>query len=227
MLKVFGETHQQYTQGLYDWIYPDTRQNFEKNQPAHWSIDSLNYILDCNGFRNKADPKKGLVYNAYFGCSHTMGIGMPVEHIWPTLVNSHSDLPMINFGVTGGTPETVYRLYKYYSQLYIFKNVYILLPHYARREVFDSIHKKWITDVNFGKDETLRFLSDEDLTISRLRITDAIHSVAVQNNHHLVLKDVVYSGIDKDVIQPDETARDCKHPGYKAHNTIASIFLKG
>jgi hypothetical protein len=62
----------------------DTEENYDKNPSQHWGKYSVNYKFNSQGFRSrefKINSNKPVILT--LGCSHTVGVGIPVEDNWP------------------------------------------------------------------------------------------------------------------------------------------------
>ena len=91
----------------------DTEENYDKNPSQHWSKYSVNYKFNSQGFRSrefKIDCDKPVILT--LGCSHTVGVGVPVEDNWPEQlgIKYFPNHVVYNAGLGGASSDTVARL---------------------------------------------------------------------------------------------------------------------
>lgn len=135
-----------------EWMPTDSKESFVKmmQDPVHrayfeeqgWDKPwAISYKLNSHGFRcEEFGNDRHLIA---LGCSYTMGIGLPVESIWPSLVGQALNLPVANFSWGGSSTDTCYRLLRYWIREINPKAVMILVPPLQRIElVMDEICKQ-------------------------------------------------------------------------------------
>ena len=91
-------------------FYPtDSLRTFAGNlvkQPVEWPWrgQEIRYDLNSDGYRarpwDQTDWARSIVC---FGCSMTFGVGVGVEHSWPSLVETISGVPTVNLGIPGSS----------------------------------------------------------------------------------------------------------------------------
>lgn len=87
------------------------KTNREKLEEGNWIDCGLEYKYNHYGFRSEEfDPNITPSPILFFGCSHTVGIGLHVEQTFPYLVSQKLNLPYYNLGVGGGANNTIFRL---------------------------------------------------------------------------------------------------------------------
>jgi hypothetical protein len=91
----------------------DTKENYDRNPSPHWAEYSLSYKYNNQGFRSReflveTDNPKLLT----FGCSHTVGVGIPVTDNWPEQLGAKyfSEHVVYNAGLGGASADTVSRM---------------------------------------------------------------------------------------------------------------------
>ena len=127
-----------------EWMPSDTQESFERmmQDPEHrayfeeqgWDKPwAISYKLNSHGFRcEEFGNDRHLIA---LGCSYTMGIGLPVESIWPSLVGQALNLPVANLSWGGSSVDTSFRLLRYWIRELNPRAVMILIPPKERLEV--------------------------------------------------------------------------------------------
>ncbi len=107
-----------------DWWPTDSEESFNKliAQPQlrqqiesfGWHLPgAITYQFNSLGFRgNEPDWKNPLLMT--FGCSWTMGIGLPQTVVWPWLVGAALNLPVVNFSMGGMSSDWCFRMAEYW-----------------------------------------------------------------------------------------------------------------
>jgi hypothetical protein len=107
-----------------EWLPTDTEESYRKliKEPQHqehfrrhgWDRPgSITYKINSQGFRSEEfDPNAPSVVT--LGCSYTIGIGLPVESIWPTLIGQELGLTVWNLAWGGTSADTCFMLAQYW-----------------------------------------------------------------------------------------------------------------
>lgn len=96
------------------------------NQPFFWNIKNKN----TESF-------------ACIGCSITYGTGIEHDKKWPTILQTHLDIPVLNFGLSGAGADSIYINLKWAYDNYKFKKVIINLPNFKRCQARFKRGKVW------------------------------------------------------------------------------------
>jgi hypothetical protein len=109
----------------------DNEEKFKKNclelGPSWRYYDKpLEYKTNSFGYRSKefdsiCDNNFFIVY----GCSHTFGEGLAIEETYSEIISNKLNMPYLNFGVCGGSPNTVWT-----NNILFFKN-FKFLPKFV------------------------------------------------------------------------------------------------
>ena len=96
------------------------------------AFPKLTYKLNNYGTRNamSLDDLNDNEFIPVFGCSHTFGMGMPVEELWHSKLNA--DLAIYNAGVISGNLTDAYLMMSSMYRTKKFKKAYIVVPHAER-----------------------------------------------------------------------------------------------
>ena len=114
------------------WLPQDTEElyleNLKSNQLAlernGWIDTEITYKFNSFAFRCEEFTNDPSIL--FLGCSHTVGVGLPVEHTWPTIVANKLNLKCYNLGQGGGSADTAYRLGSHWIPK-ILPNIVVLL----------------------------------------------------------------------------------------------------
>ena len=133
----------QYANQNIPWFQTDSEERYQKNLLEHepelrkfsWVNRRFTYHFNSAGFRSDefdADAP-GILF---LGCSHTVGVGLPVETTLARRVSSELNLRCYNLGVAGSSNDTAFRLADYYIPKLNIKQVIFLSAERTRFELF-------------------------------------------------------------------------------------------
>lgn len=106
-----------------------------------WTGPAFTYDYNKYGFRATNDIPESIDIGAY-GCSFTMGVGMPQEYLWHHILGKKLNLTSMNFGIAGSSCKTAIDLFLITSNNIKIKHAIFLLPTYQRMQVAgDSLYK--------------------------------------------------------------------------------------
>jgi hypothetical protein len=226
------------------WIPSDSQENFQINSkdPAKYQLlvdhgwntpTSIPYVINKHGFR--CDEFETNVENVVtLGCSFTMGIGLPVETIWPSLVSQALGLKLYNLAWGGNSADTCFRLSEYWLPILKPSVVCMLTPPPTRVEIIDDNKDSPATTVLPGVDYDQPlfdiflktwFLHEENCRLNSLKNQLAIKQLC----HRLNIKVVVLTALEDleyDRTKIDNLARDFIHPGPEEHRELAKKFIE-
>jgi hypothetical protein len=227
------------------WYPSDDEENFNKNpNKKQWENIDISYQFNSQGFRTYDLPSLiGQKVDIALGCSLTLGIGLPVEVIWPTLIEKESKFPMLNLGQGGGSSDTVARILTNVCSLYDIQTVYILWPDASRFEIYNN-------DSNLKADPLVSFMHAQvadikhmghmntEMSIQRFYKNQSIvHTLAklynfkVSEHFYAIgrefqkLLNISLSHLGLYHLADEDRARDGIHPGPKQHQLIARNFI--
>jgi len=214
-----------------NWNGTDSEELYQKNlvknrsqlQQYNWIDCSITYKFNSHGFR--ADEFDSPGPNVLFlGCSHTLGVGLPVESTWPHIVSTKLKLKNYNLGVGGSSNDTAFRLAHYWIDRLKPDLVCFLSAERTRLELQtdgDQIYDLSVWPIGFPMIDnfTKRWLSnDTNGNMNYLKNTLAIKQLCSDHGIKYVQEEASrICAIDK--------ARDLQHYGEKTHRGIASMFL--
>lgn len=231
-----------------EWMPSDTEESFREmmRDPKHRQYFSeqgwdrpgaISYRLNSHGFRSEefvADR-----HLIALGCSYTMGIGLPVESVWPSLVGKALDMPVANLAWGGSSVDTCYRLLRYWIRQLNPPAVMILVPPIDRLELIldetcpitgqgkaEVFMPTSLSDHYNPKDRYFYhwFLQDENKKLNREKNLLAMQALCDQYQVPFFVQDTntTMTRSREDI----GYARDHLHGGPKIHQEIASIFVR-
>lgn len=102
-------------------------------EPFTYKFNSLGFR--CNDFASFTSGSSIM----FLGCSYTMGIGLPLETIWPELISAQLNMQCANLGIGGSSCDTAFRLCHGYVDKIKPKIVVLMNPPAIRMEhILDS-----------------------------------------------------------------------------------------
>ena len=189
------------------------------NCNKEWNIP-ISYQYNSQGFRtHDLTSYIGKEVNIALGCSHTEGIGLPIEMTWPSKIEQQTKLTTLNLGLGQGSTDTVARILTNVSGLFSINTVYILWPAFDRFEIYSrdsiesiipnsaSLEHVWYLD-QFNSNQ--RFFKNQLL----------VHNL--QKKYNFNLKEILP---DSGWPIPGDLARDQMHNGPKSNQNLANLFL--
>jgi hypothetical protein len=140
------------------WFTTDTLFNYIKKGNKKYSTDDIFYDINEHGFRINSkslesnDKNKEII--ACFGCSQTMGVGLPWEHTWVSNLNEllEKKYEVKNYGVSGASNDNISRLIYNYTLINKPKIICCFFPELTRIELIDE-------ELNYLLNYTDSFLS--------------------------------------------------------------------
>lgn len=215
------------------WLPTDTKERYDQNIRENynlldqfgWIDKTISYQFNSLGFRSEEFSSSD---NAVFlGCSHTVGVGLPIENTWPYYVSQALGLKCYNLGIGGGSLDLAFRLSYYLLKDLRPKIVFLLCPGRFRIELFEG-------------DDLISFLPANPTAHKNLSYfykcylgNDYNHLMNQQKNilaiqhlcNDLGIKFVYLN--EPQLIEQNKTdlARDLMHTGPKSNFDLAQRFL--
>jgi hypothetical protein len=213
------------------WHGTDSEDLYQKNlirnrsqlEQFGWIDRPITYKFNTYGFRaDEFDSTSPSV--VFIGCSHTLGVGLPVESTWAHIVSTKLKLKNYNLGVGGSSNDTAFRLLYHWIKQLKPSLVVFLSADRARLELHldhDQIYDLSAWPIGFPMIDnfTKSWLgNDTNSNMNYLKNTLAIKQLCSEHSIKYVQETVSsIHAIDK--------ARDLQHYGEKTNRGIASMFL--
>ena len=227
-----------------EWLPCDTEENFQRliQDPTHieyfreqgWlEPGAITYNINSHGFRSN-EFRPGERNIVALGCSYTIGIGLPLKDLWPTLVGDALGLTAYNLAWGGVGSDTCYRLAEYWLPKLRPELIVMLAPPRSRIELL-TIDTNIQAEVFLPASESCIF-SDKDIFLKNwfaneenAKINNRKNRLAVEKLcDNLGIKCLTYDAHDFMACSREEVgyARDYMHAGPIAHQNILKRVLK-
>jgi hypothetical protein len=237
----FGIHHANSTQ---EWLPTDTKENFDRlmQDPNHqkyfgdlgWDQPgAITYTINSDGFRCEEFVNTPCMIS--LGCSFTLGIGLPLDVIWPILLGKATGLKVANLAWNGNSSDTCFRLAEYWIPKLRPKLVSMLAPPDTRLEIIlDANEYRLPVDVIMPEVRSALFsdsdmflkhwhLNDENSRLNQLKNCLAVRQLCAEHN----IPCVIERSQDHMTCSREEIgyARDFMHGGPIIHKRIAEKML--
>jgi len=233
---MFNQTAHQYSEysnQILNWLPMDTEDLYQKNlqdqydslKKYNWIDANITYKFNSYGFRSDEFSSEPNI--VFLGCSHTVGIGLPLESTWPYLISNQLQLKRFNLGIGASSNDTAFRLAltwisKLKPKLVIFLSTdeYRLELH-TENTIADigpwsnnqgHFYKEWVTNCNNSK-------------LNYLKNKLAVQQICMDNN--IKFLEQSFAGIIPMLRMAGvyDFARDLSHRGVESNKIIANYFL--
>lgn len=131
-----------------DWMGMDTMENFisKSKKKSEYKEKDIKYEINEYGYRTSKETNEKIFSKKYknivacFGCSNTLGIGLPWKDVWTSVLNKNlgNDWLVKNYGVSGAASDTISRLVYNYTKIEKPKVICCLFPDIYRIEGYDD-----------------------------------------------------------------------------------------
>ena len=223
-----------------DWWPTDTNECFQASMQTHkkeyiqskgWDQPgAITYKFNSNAFRSEEfDPAADNL--VALGCSFTMGVGLPIQSVWPSLLGHALNLPVCNLGWGGFPADSCFRMAEYWIPYLNPKLVVFLAPPRGRLEI--------IVDENTGNTVRLMpstfehhphlsefikhwFSQDENSRLNNKKNQLAVEAICHQLGIPILCYESdqeMYGSIRLDV------ARDLRHAGPDTHKKFTEKII--
>jgi len=198
-------------------------KNRSQLEQHNWINRPITYKFNSLGFRadefNSTDS--GVVS---IGCSHTLGMGLPVESTWTHQVSAALKLKNYNLGVGGASNDTAFRLAHYWIDQLRPDLVIFLSTDRTRLELHiddDQLYDLSVWPIGFPIVDNFAKCwhnNDTNSNMNYLKNMLAIKQLCSDRN-------IKYIQEEASTILMTDRARDLQHYGEKTHRCIADMFL--
>lgn len=210
---------------ILEWLPSDSQECYQQNllhrkqelQQHGWIDCHFTYTFNSHGFRCKEFSHDATVM--FLGCSHTVGIGLPLHRIWPELVAQELGMHCANLGIGGSSLDTAFRLCYGYIDMIHPKIVVLMKPAAQRMELFMGFIQPPRQLGHWSDEpEAKSWISDErNAWVSETKNVIAIRSMCKDRAIRLIELDSTINQVD--------LARDLLHGGVKTNVMIAQTVL--
>ena len=218
------------------WMAMDSIEFYSKHlesryhelEANNWLNASFTYKLNSYGFRcaefTDAEPSV-----MFLGCSHTFGVGLPLEKTWAHLVSTEIKLKNYNLGMPGCSNDTAFRLAYYWLDKIKPKLVILCRPEITRIELLDEE-----TLIRFNVDTLRNNVVPPELRAfyKKWIFTDLNSEMNAAKNVLAITQLCNTAGIELKIINADyfmtsrvDLARDLFHAGVATNKNFADVLL--
>ena len=161
-----------------EFAHTDTLELFNVNKKRfgntwYWYNNPVTYKFNSLGYRMNKELSEVDYdnYFAFFGCSFTVGTGVPLEDTFPHSIAKRAGVDYINAGVGGGTPEVV---------VWNLTKLFTLAP---KKPKVIMINWPEITRTAFWLDNKLQFMLPNRLSLDKNHWTKSYEAFIMEESH--------------------------------------------
>jgi hypothetical protein len=231
-----GSINKKYAGQTLDWLPMDTEDLYKSNlknrynelESSGWINNPFTYKFNSDGFRcNEFTQDPSILF---LGCSFTLGVGVPVEQIWPELVSQQLSMQCANLGLGGSSADTAFRLCQGWIDKIRPKIIVFALPNNTRIELIVNGQARFLSPTWASHDHYSSYLKDWVTDDDNANLNQLKNKLAIQ----MLCQDrgIKYIEIDPydisktEKITPWTLARDLAHPGIGYHKRVSEIVLQ-
>jgi len=208
----------------------DTEERYLKNLKSNrrslehngWIDKEIIYQFNSSAFRCEEFTNDPSIL--FLGCSHTVGIGMPIEQTWPTIVASKLNLKCYNLGQGGGSADAAYRLGSHWIPRILPKIVVFLIPDIHRLEVVRENNIEFLTPMT-PTSQYAGFYNKWVYFESNGWLNSQKNTLALEHISNRYDCKFVSLHADRVCINGVDLARDLAHLGVQSNVNLADMFL--
>lgn len=240
MRNLYHSWYKCYSGQTLNWMSTDSEELYKYNliknvdllEKYGWKDTIIEYRFNSEGFRsNEFTGDEKLLT---FGCSWTMGVGINYEQTWSYLLAQDLKLPLANFGIAGGSPDTAFRMFRGYIDKFQPKIVIFMQPPGARFEVIRfnnvDIFQLPIDLERVGSYGEMYIENDYNILFNNLKNMYAMRYICQEKGIKFLYYDNFYQQGEISILNPtsdeDDRARDLQHQGIKYNKSIANYLLQ-
>lgn len=227
-----------------NWLSPDTEDKFQKliqdpicqqyfDKQGWLPKGAITYNINSDGFRSEEFETDNPCIIA-LGCSFTVGIGLPLKSVWPTVLGNALNFKVCNLGWGGSSADTCFRLARYWIPQLKPVAVFMLTPPLTRIELLMAPGTTPPAEVFLPMSQSKHyephdlylkhwFTNDDNAIINSEKNKLAIGEICRLNNTRFYSLD---NQLEEGVRDTVGYARDYMHAGPQLHQMIAEKFLK-
>lgn len=227
-----SHVQQQYANKTLNWCSSDSEEEYRrnlKNSQQHklllengWVDQDITYSFNSYGFRSRAINTTNPGF-AVFGCSFTMGIGLPLWDLYHVRLSKEISIPVDNFGVLGASNGLMFRLAHYWLPVVKPKFVILQTTFKERFEIINQYGVSTVMSPAFSQTATTQEV------FKNWWYTDA-NSIADQQRNELAIRYICHA-LDIPIIVIDiedfrnpmlGLSRELTHSGPLTHRRVCT-----
>jgi hypothetical protein len=209
-----------------NWLPMDSEDRYKENlkykpdvlKRYGWLDSKFTYKFNSQGFRcDEFTSEPSIVF---LGCSMTVGIGLPIETTWPSIVSEKLNFKCYNLGIGGSSNDTAFRLAYHWLEKLKPKIVVLCQTYPSRMEIFSD--NKIIADPATEISEF--YLKHWTKNFYNLDLLRSKNVLAINKLSDMI--DAKFVKVSVDNFQPfSDFARDLAHPGVQSNIKLSNLVL--
>ena len=214
---------------ILDWLPSDSEKVFQQNikdpqkkkylESRGWHVPGcFKYKINQHGFRTD-ELRKNTHSVVALGCSFTVGIGLPIEDAWPSILSRKLNKTVYNLGVGGASLDTVFRIADHWIPKIQPSAVILLAPPIHRFEVYHNQKADVYTPTDNHRDLVKQWFSCDDNALGNAK-KNILAIESISNS-----LDIPFFVFDSNDIGSLSYARDFLHQGPDDHRELAISML--
>jgi hypothetical protein len=220
-----------YANRSFEWLRPDSNIAYNQNFIENYSLleengwinyPSFTYDFNSHGFRCSDFTNEKTIM--FLGCSITMGLGLPNQYIWPSLVSNSLGMRSANLGINAGSCDTAFRLCHGWIDV-IKPSIVIFLSNPGIR--LELVNNRVIRNVLTIQESSDRFISEWIVDENNNELNKLKNTMAIQ--HMCDSRGIKFLPLTSEdfneVCTINDKARDLKHPGVKCNQQFADYIV--
>ena len=221
---------------IYNWLGEDNQANFQRHladvslharlSESGWLDTPITYSFNRQGFRSpEFDPD--IPHICVFGCSATFGMAINYDQRYGDMLAKDLGLTCYNFGVSGGSDSTSFRLAAAWLHILNPKFVVFQSTFPERFEIIQDNHAHVLGinaalggDIPIGQGDLYKIWITNESNAKILAVKNllAMRYLCHELGHQLIEIDITdFFG------QWPTVARDTHHPGLHANRHVADL----
>lgn len=215
----------------FTWHPFDSKERYEYNlKNDHTRLEkfgwlenqNFTYKFNSHGFRcDEFNDDDGIIF---LGCSHTVGVGLPLEKTFSQIISKNLNLQCINLAVPATSNDTAFRLASYWIPKIKPKIVVMMSPDPARFELITEIGKINFMPTPVPAKKYEGFYNDwivnnDNSLLNQEKNKFGVEILSQKNSSKFIFLDALTT------IDYIDYGRDLWHSGLHCNRNIANLIL--
>ena len=231
-----------------EWWQTDSHKNYLQNLTTHpqnmerWRDVEIKYDINRYAFRS-AQFEENTKNIMFFGCSHAVGVGLPLEWTFAKKVADELGLELYNLAVAGGSNDFAYRLAQHWipilkPEIVVYKTIEESRFEIKMTNNWNDGKPVWhgflnskdnvaVLGKNFGDYYDQWVTHESNTSLNKEKNIRAVAQICFENDISFVRQDPLYAPHVREWAQSAVKilARDQQHPGRAENQYIANDIL--
>ena len=233
---IYGSSLKNKKLKFFDTDDVETFKTYKKKKNTVYNASDIIYSINSLGHRSVETNKLGKEYILFTGCSHTQGIGLPLQETYADIVAKNFNMPYYNLALSGSGNDLIFinisKWLKYFSskpKLIVIQYTYrerfyrelgdcieLIGPWNFEKLPLETRHNfiNYSTDVQLGEES---FRKNKELVLNFLSIL-GIKCIEIPPANMGSIENIEFKILD--------TARDLLHPGKQSNIILANEIIR-